>query len=200
MERRTKIVVGAVTPLLCFLVGQLKTSVQVIVNRHAGQMANDESRGKLASLIEASYPGAAIEFTDAGMDVVRLAREAVQRGSAMIIAGGGDGTINGVASVVAGTATILGVLPLGTLNHFAKDLGIPTELEAAIQTLATGRVMAVDVAEVNGSLFVNNSALGLTLKSFANGKNGKGRAGQNGWRLSGRWSGRWCDIDSSLSG
>jgi diacylglycerol kinase family enzyme len=139
----------------------LNTSVQVIVNGNAGQMANADSRGKLRNSIDAAYPGAAIVFTDAGMDVGQLAREAVQRGSTMIISAGGDGTINAVSSAVTGTETVLGVLPLGTWNHFAKDLGIPMELEAAIRTLITGKVMTVDVGEVNGSVFVNNSALGL---------------------------------------
>jgi YegS/Rv2252/BmrU family lipid kinase len=142
-------------------VKQLTTSVQVIVNGNAGQMANGDSRGKLKGSIEAAYPGAAIIFTDAGMDVRRLAREAVQCGSTMIIAAGGDGTINAMTSAVAGTETVLGVLPLGTWNHFARDLGIPVKLEAAIGTLLTGRVIAVDVGEVNGRVFVNNSALGL---------------------------------------
>jgi diacylglycerol kinase family enzyme len=56
---------------------------------------------------------------------------------------------------------VLGVLPLGTLNHFARDLGIPTELEAAARVLAEGTVLRVDVGEVNGRRFVNNSSVGL---------------------------------------
>jgi diacylglycerol kinase family enzyme len=60
-----------------------------------------------------------------------------------------------------GTDASLGVLPLGTLNHFAKDLGIPLKLEDAIRTLFTGRAIAIDVGEVNGKIFLNNSSLGL---------------------------------------
>ena len=55
----------------------------------------------------------------------------------------------------------LGVLPLGTLNHFAKDLGIPLELSEAVATIMHGRVEEVDVGEVNGRVFINNSSLGL---------------------------------------
>src|SRR5262249_2923094 len=80
---------------------------------------------------------------------------------AMIVAGGGDGTIGTVAAAVAGTETALGVLPLGTLNHFAKDLGIPLDTAAAIHTLFTGRIAQVDVGRVNDHVFVNNSSLGL---------------------------------------
>ena len=75
--------------------------------------------------------------------------------------GGGDGTISTVASVLAGTGIPLGVLPLGTLNHFAKDLGIPLDLEGAVQVICAANTRAVDVAEVNGQVFVNNSSIGL---------------------------------------
>lgn len=136
-------------------------AVQVIINGTAGGMTSPESRQGLTRLIEDAYVGAAMVFTDEGMNVAQLAQQAVERGSKMIIAGGGDGTINAVASALVGTETILGVLPLGTLNHFAKDLGIPPELEAAIRTLITGKVMNVDVGEVNKRIFVNNSGLGL---------------------------------------
>ena len=77
------------------------------------------------------------------------------------LAGGGDGTINTVASAVVGTDKTLGVLPLGTLNHFAKDLHIPLDLEAAARTILAGHSLEVDVGEVNGQIFLNNSSLGL---------------------------------------
>lgn len=72
-----------------------------------------------------------------------------------------DGTQSAVAARLAGTDIVQGVLPLGTLNHFAKDLGIPLKLQDAIRTLVEGRVQQVDVGEVNGHVFINNSSLGL---------------------------------------
>jgi diacylglycerol kinase family enzyme len=78
-----------------------------------------------------------------------------------VVAGGGDGTINAVASQVVGTDKALGILPLGTLNHFAKDLKIPQDLEAAARNIVEGRIMKVDVGEVNGRYFLNNSSLGI---------------------------------------
>jgi diacylglycerol kinase family enzyme len=78
-----------------------------------------------------------------------------------IVAGGGDGTVNAVAGSLAGTDGVLGVLPMGTLNHFAKDAGIPLDLEAAVRNLFTGQVTKVDVGEVNGRVFVNNSGVGF---------------------------------------
>jgi diacylglycerol kinase family enzyme len=66
-----------------------------------------------------------------------------------------------VAAVAAQAGATLGVLPLGTLNHFAHDIGIPSDLEAAIDVIANGRTMRVDVGDVNGHTFLNNSSLGL---------------------------------------
>lgn len=86
---------------------------------------------------------------------------AVDAGATMLVAGGGDGTVNGVTQHVVRHGLQLGVLPLGTLNHFAKDTGIPLELEQAVAVLLDGAEQAIDVAEVNGHYFVNNSSLGL---------------------------------------
>jgi diacylglycerol kinase family enzyme len=78
-----------------------------------------------------------------------------------VIIGGGDGSIRTVASVLAGTGVPLGVLPLGTLNHFAKDLTIKLKVEEAAATVATGHTRLVDIAEVNGKIFINNSSIGI---------------------------------------
>ena len=78
-----------------------------------------------------------------------------------IVVGGGDGSVRAVASVLAGTSVPLGIIPLGTLNHFAKDLGLPLAVEAAAATIAAGRTRMVDLAEVNGETFINNSSIGI---------------------------------------
>jgi len=96
-----------------------------------------------------------------GSDLAALAKEAVDKGAQVVAAGGGDGTISAVASALVGTDVALGVLPLGTLNHFAKDLGIPLKLEDAIGALFRGATVEIDVAEINGKIFLNNSSLGL---------------------------------------
>ena len=79
----------------------------------------------------------------------------------LVVGGGGDGTIAAIAAALVDTDAVLGVLPMGTLNHFAKDLGIPLELEKAVQTLFSGRIARVDVGEVNGRVFLNNSSIGF---------------------------------------
>jgi diacylglycerol kinase family enzyme len=92
-------------------------------------------------------------------------REIVERelgaGANAIVAGGGDGTVNAVASVLAGRPTPLGVLPLGTLNHFAKFVQIPLDLPKAVETIAKGHVTHVDVGRVNDRIFVNNCSIGI---------------------------------------
>src|SRR5206468_3973051 len=77
-----------------------------------------------------------------------------------VVAGGGDGTIGGVAAALVGTDVPLGILPLGRANHFARDLGIPATLQDALELIADGHSTVIDTGEVNGRIFVNNSSLG----------------------------------------
>ncbi len=79
----------------------------------------------------------------------------------LIIAAGGDGTVNAVAAAIAGTSKVLGVLPLGTVNHFARNLGVPLDLARAVDCLADAEDVWTDVGEVNGHVFVNNSTIGV---------------------------------------
>lgn len=102
-----------------------------------------------------------ITLAQSGDEMIAAARHALAGHADVVVAGGGDGTINAVASVMAGTGRAFGVLPLGTLNHFAKDMGIPLALEDAVANIAGGVPKDVDVGEVNGQVFLNNSSLGL---------------------------------------
>lgn len=97
----------------------------------------------------------------AGPAIARAARRAVEEGATTIAAAGGDGTVSTVAAIVAGSRARLGVIPLGTLNHFARDLGIPLDPVDAVAVAIHGPTRQVDVGEVNGRLFVNNSSVGL---------------------------------------
>jgi len=99
--------------------------------------------------------------TQKGDDISSLAARAVSENRQPVVAGGGDGTVNAVAGAVVAADAALGVLPMGTLNHFAKDVDIPQKLEAAVRNIFTGRVSIVDVGEVNGRIFVNNSGVGF---------------------------------------
>jgi diacylglycerol kinase family enzyme len=97
-----------------------------------------------------------------GDDISALTKSAIQQKYNVIVAGGGDGTINAVASALVGVSKVkFGVLPLGTLNHFAKDMKIPRDIAKAIETIVAGHVESIDVGEVNGHVFVNNSSIGI---------------------------------------
>ena len=135
--------------------------VTILINGKAGSLAGSGSREKLEGLLLQALPDAQVVFTGNGTDVAAEARRSVENGARMVVGGGGDGTLSAIAGVLADTGTPLGILPLGTLNHFAKDLGIPLGIDDAIATLTTGQITQVDVGDVNGSLFLNNSGLGL---------------------------------------
>jgi diacylglycerol kinase family enzyme len=96
-----------------------------------------------------------------GPDLLAAARDAATSDADVVVMGGGDGTISAGAGGLAGTGKPMGVLPLGTLNHFARDLGIPNELEDAVRNVAEGVVREVDLGEANERVFVNNSSIGL---------------------------------------
>jgi YegS/Rv2252/BmrU family lipid kinase len=96
-----------------------------------------------------------------GKDCAARAAEHVEQGAELIIAAGGDGTMGAVAGELAGSKATMGILPLGTLNHFARDLGIPFDLGEAAAAIAAGHRRQIDIAEVNGRAFVNNAAIGL---------------------------------------
>ncbi len=85
---------------------------------------------------------------------------AAPNGTDAIAVGGGDGTLSCAAAILADAGLPLGVLPLGTLNHFAKDLEIPADVAGCIGVIAAGQTRSVDVAEVNGRVFINNCSIG----------------------------------------
>src|SRR4029079_1662764 len=135
--------------------------VTVLVNRRGGSVRKKGiPAGSLREMFQKAGAEADVRLIP-GEEICDAAREAGKAGAEAVVAGGGDGTIRAVASVLVGGEGPLGVLPLGTLNHFATDLKIPIDLEAAIHLIPTGEVHALDVGEVNGEIFLNNSSLGF---------------------------------------
>jgi YegS/Rv2252/BmrU family lipid kinase len=129
------------------------------MNRSAG--GPDDPRPRIVELFRMHGDEPHIVQPNDGDDIAAAAREAAAGSGQIVVAAGGDGTVSAVAAALAGTDKVLGVLPVGTLNHFAKDLRIPLDLEAAVRTIKEGTVAAVDVGEVNSRIFINNSSLGL---------------------------------------
>jgi diacylglycerol kinase family enzyme len=141
--------------------------VLVILNAQAGANAsreNSEIRGSIAEAFSENGLAADIQFVEPQLlgEAAKGGLERAKDGDLRaVVVGGGDGTVRSVAGALAGSAVPLGILPLGTLNHFAKDLGIPIELKDAIRIIAEGHSRKVDVAEVNGERFINNSSIGV---------------------------------------
>jgi diacylglycerol kinase family enzyme len=102
-----------------------------------------------------------------GVEVGPAAETAVRDGFRTIVAAGGDGTVASVASRLVDTERHLGILPLGTFNYVARNLGIPTALSDAVQVLAEGRERTIDVGDVNGRVFLNNASLGAYVAILA---------------------------------
>jgi diacylglycerol kinase family enzyme len=99
-----------------------------------------------------------------------------------IVAAGGDGTVNAVAQHAIAAGVPLAVMPSGTLNHFARDLGLPTDFSDAAAVIARAHVRKVDVGEVNGRLFLNNSSLGLYASMVQQRERLQARNGLGKWR------------------
>ena len=101
-------------------------------------------------------------------DLLREAREAIERGVPLIVAGGGDGTFNALSDLFVGKDAVLGLLPLGTGNSLARDLGINADVTQACEVIAKGKIQEIDLGYVNGTHFVNVATIGLTTRIAQN--------------------------------
>ena len=153
----------------------------MIINGSAGRGHDDEQANSLREKFAAHGMQACVTLASNGEQMTAAAKAALAEGLQIVVAGGGDGTINAVASVIAGTSVAFGVLPLGTLNHFAKDVGIPLQLDEAIATIASGARKKVDVGEVNDKIFLNNSSLGLYPDIVRDREKQQSRLGRGKW-------------------
>jgi diacylglycerol kinase family enzyme len=109
------------------------------------------------------------------------AKRAVAEAPDAVVAAGGDGTVSCVANAAADSPVPLGVLPTGTLNHFARDLGVPLPLEDAARVIAARNVRRVDIAEVNGRRFINNSSIGIYAHIIRKREELRQRLGRGKW-------------------
>jgi YegS/Rv2252/BmrU family lipid kinase len=139
----------------------MASHVTVIVNAGARKADDTAVNQQLAEIFSSKGLEADIQLARSAGEIVELARRAAKAESSVVVAAGGDGTVNAVASELVGSGKILGVLPMGTLNHFAKDLGVPVDLQSAVDVIAQQTLAQIDVGEVNGRYFLNNSGLGL---------------------------------------
>ncbi|MDQ6809698.1 MAG: diacylglycerol kinase family lipid kinase [Verrucomicrobiota bacterium] len=157
----------------------------MVVIFNPGSGANSGSADKMRASIRDAFAalGAEVEIVspDESADLAALAKRGRDGKHETIIAAGGDGTISAVAGELVSTEKTFGVLPVGTLNHFAKDLKLPLEIEEAARTIRDGNVVLVDVGEVNGRVFLNNSSLGLYPQIVANREAQQDRLSRGKW-------------------
>src|SRR6188472_4496103 len=141
----------------------MSSKVSIICNPGAGGVDDREAiRGKLEL-----FPNATVHFTEQAGDATELARAAVAEGCELVIAAGGDGTLNEVINgVAAGVDRVqVGLIPLGTGNDFAKMLDLPGSIEECIEVLRAGHVRPTDLVRVTSDqvrYFVNVSAGGFS--------------------------------------
>ena len=135
-------------------------SIDVVINGGSGGTAGETANEIVSQFGEHGVETRVHELREGG-DIKAVVDQAVQGGGDALVACGGDGTVNAVAAAALEAGKPLGVIPLGTLNNFSKDLGIPQDLAEAIKVVAEARTKCIDVAEVNGQIFINNSSIGL---------------------------------------
>ena len=155
----------------------------VVLNASAGLIAASETSATVSRVREA-FQRANLEA-----EILAIGHErfpaAVRRAAAsdadVVVLGGGDGTLSTGAAALVGSDKPLGILPLGTLNHFARDVGIPLDLDQAVGTIERGHVIEVDVGEVNDRIFLNNSSIGLYPSAVAHREELRHRYGGGKW-------------------
>jgi diacylglycerol kinase family enzyme len=150
----------------------------VIMNRDSGSGDKTALIGEIDSAFAAC--GWKVEWILAGrQDLPTRTRQTVAEAPGSIVVAGGDGTVNTVASACAEAKRPLGLLPAGTFNYVARNLGVPTEVSAAVAAIVNGGVRLVDIGEINGRIFLNNAGFGLYSRMIERREDDKRRFGRS---------------------
>ena len=155
----------------------------VVLNPGSGANEKAQVRAEISSVFEGA--GRRFEFVEvAGHDVgaaCRTAARMAQENDGVLVAVGGDGTINSAAQAAVTFGCPLGVIAQGTFNLFARDHGLPLEAEAAARALVAGRPVETDVGLVNQRVFLVNASIGLYPRVLADREVFKQRLGRHRW-------------------
>lgn len=135
--------------------------VRFIVNPFSGTNRKRNLAKLLQEHLDTSIYQYEICYTEFAGHAIELAKEAVEKGFDMVVACGGDGSVNEIAGPLIGTDTVLGVLPCGSGNGFAMHLGMGRNVKKAIHYLNTGKPASIDSCQMNGRSFVNLSGIGF---------------------------------------
>lgn len=135
--------------------------ITVVMNAGSGREDKSDSGAAIEKVLEASGRDVELLVAKRPRELAGLVRAAADRRPGILAAAGGDGTLNAVASVAYQRGLPFAVIPLGTFNYFARELGIPLDPAAAAQVVVDGSIRRVAVGEVNGRVFLNNASIGL---------------------------------------
>ena len=161
-----------------------QTPLFIVLNAGSGRDDAAATRRTIEEGCEAAGRKCRIFLVDEPRRLQTLAREADERarnGGGMVVAAGGDGTINAVAQATLGSGCAFGVLPQGTFNYFSRTHGIPADTAAALRILMTEAVRPVQVGLVNGRVFLVNASLGLYADLLEERESYKARYGRRRW-------------------
>ena len=156
----------------------------IVFNPGSGHGDADQAQASIRAACAAAGRAVELLVVSPLHGVVARAREAVQRAQAeggVVVAAGGDGTLNAVAQVVLGSGCVFGVLPQGTFNYFGRAHGIPADLSEALQVLLHEPARPVQVGLVNERVFLVNASLGLYPKLLEDREGWKAQFGRSRW-------------------
>jgi YegS/Rv2252/BmrU family lipid kinase len=149
---------------------RLRQPAALIFNPNAGQKLGLSTNAAGADEVQAALRAEGIPFdpwpTEHAGHATELARQAVAEGRQLVIAAGGDGTVNEVAQGLAGTETVLGLMPLGSIMNIARTLWVPRDLALAARTIADGKVLAMDMGRIGERFFLEAAGVGLDAGLF----------------------------------
>lgn len=137
-----------------------RARVCAIVNVGSGKKSGHDIADTLQKRLQGHVGSLEIRRTENGASLPDIARHAAADEFDLVLAVGGDGTQSAVAGALAGTGIAMGVIPGGTFNYFARDLGVGETVDAAIETVLAGRAQAIDIGDLNGMVFLNNVSFG----------------------------------------
>ncbi len=135
--------------------------IHFIVNPISGNGKHSLSATYLRTFFPRSEFRIEVEYTKHKKHAIELAADAVKEAPYCIVACGGDGTINEVASSLVGTPIKLGIIPVGSGNGLASNLKVPKDIESAVAIIKNGNLFSIDVGTVNGQYFFSNMGIGI---------------------------------------
>jgi diacylglycerol kinase family enzyme len=138
--------------------------VGIVINEKAARGGSAEMVGDLRARFAAENVPASVSIC-CSHDLMKQVDALLKEGVDALVAGGGDGTLSSVAETCVKIDLPMGILPLGTHNHFARDAQLPLDLEGGIRCIAKGKTRRIDLGAVNEHYFINNSSVGAYPKA-----------------------------------